>query len=109
MSRHDGIHGFWFKNVASIQETLGFEMKRSLQGTTPKNYRPITCLPMMWKVLRARIREEISYSLTSHGLLPKEQKRCRKGPRGTEKIVHLEQHILNEIKTRWIKSSYGLH
>ena len=35
------------------------------KGTVPKNYRPITCLPMMWKILTAQVRGEIYYSLTS--------------------------------------------
>ena len=42
------------------------------KGTTPNNYRPITCLPMMWKILTAQIREEIYASLISRGLYPEE-------------------------------------
>ena len=96
---HDGIYGFWFKKFTSIHGRLALEMNRCLQGaqvpdwmtkgkttliqkdpskgTAPKNYRPITCLPMMWKILTAQIREKIYYSLTSHGLFPDEQKGCR--------------------------------
>ena len=68
------------------------------KGTTPNNYRPITCLPMMWKILTAQIREEIYYSLTSYGLFPDEQKGCWKGPRGTAELLYIDQHILNESK-----------
>ena len=75
---HDGIHGFWFKKFTSIHDRLALEMNRCLQdeqvpewrtkgkttliqkdpskGTAPNNYRPITCLPMMWKTLTAQIR-----------------------------------------------------
>ena len=56
---------------------------------------------MMWKILTAQIREEIYYSLTSHGLFPDEQKECRKGSRGTAELLYIDQHILNESKTRW--------
>ena len=42
------------------------------KGTAPNNYRPITCLPMIWKILTAQIREKIYYSLTSRGLFPDE-------------------------------------
>ena len=67
---HDGIHGFWSK-FTSIHDRLALEMNKCLQiahvpewmtkgrttliqkgpnkGTTISNYRPITCLPMMWK------------------------------------------------------------
>ena len=70
------------------------------RGTAPNNYRPITCLPMMWKILTAQIREEIYHSLTSRGLFTEEQKGCRKGSRGTTELLCIDQHILNESKTR---------
>ena len=70
------------------------------KGTAPNNYRPITCLPMMWKILTAQIREEIYYSLTIHGFFPEEQKGCCKGSRGTAELLYIDQHILNESKTR---------
>ena len=66
------------------------------KGTAPNNYRPITCLQMMWKILTAQIREKIYHSLTSGGLFPDEQKGCRKGSRGTAELLY----ILNESKTR---------
>ena len=70
------------------------------KGTAPNNYRPITCLPMMWKILTAQIREKIYYSLTSRGLFPDDQKGCYKGSRGTAELLYVDQHILNESKTR---------
>ena len=76
---HDGIHGFWFKKFTSIHDRLALEMNRCLQdaqvpewmtkgkttliqkdpskGTASNNYRPITYLPMMWKILTAQIRK----------------------------------------------------
>ena len=81
MPGHNGIHGFWFKKFTAIHEKLALELNRCLQGatvpeyitkgktiliqkdplkgTTQNNYRPITCLPMMWKILTAQVREEI--------------------------------------------------
>ena len=74
--------------------------KDPLKGTTPNNNRPIMYLPMTWKILTAQIKEDIYYSLTSHGLYPEEQKRCRRGSRGTGEFLYRDQHILNESKTR---------
>ena len=68
--------------------------------TAPNNYRPITCLPMIRKILTAQIREEIYYSLTSSRLFPDEKKECRKGSRGTAELLYIDQHILNESKNR---------
>ena len=117
---HDGIYRFWFKKFTSIHDRLVLEMNRCLQdaqvpdcmtkgkttliqknpskGTDPNNYRPITCLPMMWKILTAQIREEIYCSLTSHRLFPDEQKGCLKGSRGIAELLYIDQHILNESK-----------
>ena len=48
----------------------------------------------------AQINEEIYYSLTSRRLFPNGQKGCRKGSRGTAELLYIDQHILNESKTR---------
>ena len=122
VSGHDGIHGFWFKKFTSLYGRLALEMNRYLQdvqvpewmtkgkvtliqkdrskGTAPNNYRTITCLPIMWKILAAQIKERIYYSLTNRGLFPDEQKGCRKGSRGRAELVYIDQHILNESKAR---------
>ena len=120
MPGHDGIHVFWFKKCTSIPDRL--EMNRCLQwaqipewmikgkttlfqkdprkGTAPNNYRPITCLPNLWKILTAQVREEVYYSLTSREFFTEEQKNCRKGSRGITELLYIDQHILNESKTR---------
>ena len=75
--------------------------KEFLKETAPNNYRPITCLPMVWKILTAQIREVIYYSLISCGLFSEIQKGCRKWTRGIEELLYTDQLILNESKTRW--------
>ena len=75
-------------------------IKKTGKGTAPNNYRPITCLPMMWKILTAQVREEIYYSLTSRRLFPEEQEGCRKGSRDTVELLYIDQHIWNESQTR---------
>ena len=91
--------------TAHISEWMTKERTTLIQkdpskGTAPNNYRPITCLPMMSKILTAQIREEIYYSLTRYGLFPDEQKECCKGTRGTAELLYIDQLILNEGKTR---------
>ena len=121
-SGHDGIHGFWFKKFTSIHDRLALEMNKYLQtanvlewmtkgrttliqkdpskGAATNNYKPITCLPMMWKILTAQIKEEIYYSVTSRGLYPDEQKGYCKGTRDTAELLYIDQHILNESNAR---------
>ena len=55
---------------------------------------------MMWKILTAQIKKEIYNSLTSRGLFPDEQKGGCKGSRGTAELLYIDQHILNESRTR---------
>ena len=52
------------------------------------------------EIIKAQIRENIYYSLTSHGLLPEEQRGCRKGYRVSAELLYIDHHILNESKTR---------
>ena len=78
------------------------DTKGAKQRNRANNYGPITCLPMLWKILTTQIREEIYYSLTSHSLFPDEQKGCCKGSRGTAELLYIDQHILNESKTERI-------
>ena len=70
------------------------------KGNIPSNYRPITCLPMMWKILTAVIKEEIYASLNWRNLFPEEQKGCRKGKRGTHDLLYIDQYILKEVKNK---------
>ena len=65
-------------------------LKRPSKRNRPNNYRPTTCLPMMWKIQTAQIREEIYESLISHGT---PTPRNRKGDTSGQ---HVHQHILKE-------------
>ena len=71
---------------------------------------------MTCKILTAQIKK-IYYWLISRGLFPEEQKRYRKGTRGTGDLPYIDQHILKESKTKrknvamaWIdyKKAYDL-
>ena len=54
--------------------------KVRLNGNVASNYIPITCLPLMWKLLTGVITDQIYAHLDPEKLLPEEQKGCsRKG------------------------------
>ena len=74
--------------------------KDPIKGTASYNYRPITCLPVIWKILTAQIREEIYKSLISCGLFLVEQKGYRLWTRGTGDLLYINQNIFKESKTR---------
>ena len=54
-----------------------FLQKDKSKGNVASNYRPITCLPLMWKLLSGVIADQICGQLHQQKLLPEEQKRCR--------------------------------
>ena len=74
--------------------------KDTQKGTAPKYYRSMTCLPMMCKILIAQIWKGIYYSLISRRLFPKEQKGYHKATSGSGNLLHIDQHILKESKTK---------
>ena len=99
-------HWYWTDAYKEHRYEGGWPRERPLiqkdpsKGNVPNNYRPITCLPMMWKILTAQLGEKIYSSLTNRGLFPDEQKGCRKVSRGSAELLYVYQHILNESKTR---------
>ena len=119
---HDGIHSFWFKKFTSIHGRLALEMNRCLQdahvpewmtkgnttlihkdprkGTAPKQLLTHNLPPNDVENTNSTNKGKIYYSLTSRGLFPDEQKGCRKGSRGIAELLFIDQHILNESKTR---------
>ena len=52
--------------------TLVQEDKEKVKAV--RNYRPITCLPLVWKLLTGLFAEEIYGFLNANLLLPQEQK-----------------------------------
>ena len=50
--------------------------KDKSKGNIASKYRPITCLPLMWKLLTGIIADQIYGHLDQQKLLPEEQKRC---------------------------------
>ena len=64
------------------------------------NYRPITCFPLMWKLLTNVITDQIYAHLDQEMLLPEEQKGCRKGSRGTNDLLYIDRAIIKEVKSR---------
>ena len=68
-------------------------MKDKEKGRDVKNFRPITCLPLMWKLLTGVLSEEMYNHLEENELLPDEQKGCRKRSRGTKDQLLIDKMI----------------
>ena len=55
--------------------------KDKSKGNIASNYRPITFLPLIWKLLTGVIADQIYGHLDQQNLLSEEQKGCRKRSR----------------------------
>ena len=117
----DLVQGFWLKHFSSLHERLRLQLKECLdsgfvssslsrgrtsllqkdksKGNVASNYRPITCLPLMWKLLTGVIADQI-YDLDQEKLLHEEQKGCRKGSRGTNDLLYNDRAVIKEAKSR---------
>ena len=118
----DCVQGFWLKNFKSIQEGFRRSLQKCLEnrnvpmwmtkertvlmekgkekGKAVSNYRPITCLPLVWKLLTGVIAEEVYGFLDTNLLLPQEQKGCRRKSRGTNDLLFIDKMIMREVKMR---------
>ena len=74
--------------------------KDKSKGNAASYYRPITCLPLMWKLLTGVIADQIYAHLDQEKLLPEEQKGCRKGSRGTNDLLYIDKAVIKEVKSR---------
>ena len=124
----DQIHAFWLKELSSLHGRLAEQlqavlegeceipdwmgtgrtvliMKEKMKGAVVENYRPITCLPTMWKLFSSIVAEEVYRHLEEHSLWPVEQKGCKKVSRGTKDQLLIDKMVLRDCRDRKV----GLH
>ena len=65
--------------------------KNPSKGNAVDNYRPISCLPLMWKLMTGSIAESIYTFLDVNDKLPVEQKGCKKKSRGAKYQLLIER------------------
>ena len=88
----DVIQGYWIKYLTPLDERIVAQLNTSLstacvplwmttgrtvlcmkdpgKGNAVDNYRPISCLPVMWKVFSGMLAEEISEHFEGKNLFP---------------------------------------
>ena len=74
--------------------------KDPVKGNYVENFRPITCLPLMWKLLTGIISEDMYCFMENENLLPEEQKGCRRKSRGTKDQLLIDKTILKDCRKR---------
>ena len=118
----DCVQGYWLKNFKSLHGRIAQQLqgcvaqkdtpewmttgrtaliqKDQEKGNVASNYRPITCLPVMWKLLTGIISEDLYTYLEETNTLPKEQKGCRRKTRGTKDHLLVDKMIMKNCRRR---------
>ena len=119
----DGVQGYWLKNFTELHKRMadqfngllnnGVEipkwmttgqtvlcLKDPSKGSAVDNYRPITCLPLMWKLMTGILSNVLYESLEGTSKLPNEQKGCRRKSRGTKDQLLIDRTVLNDCRKR---------
>ena len=119
----DGVQGYWLKKLSSLHERIAGQVndmingnvevpdwltkgrtvlcqKDSSKGNDVGNFRPISCLPLMWKLMTSIISDNIYKFLDENQMLPDEQKGCRRESRGTKDQLIIDKTILRDCKKR---------
>ena len=118
----DKVSNFWLKHLVILHEYLAkaytmviehpeeapewltegitYLLPKTEETKNPKNYRPITCLPTMYKLLTSIIAERTYTFLNEHQLLPSEQKGCKRGSYGCKDQLLINKMILEDCKTK---------
>ena len=73
------------------------------KGNVAGNYRPITCLPIMWRLLTGIISERLYNYLEEKNTIPHQQKGCRRKSRGTKDPL-----LINKMNSKRRKTSVSM-
>ena len=82
--------------------TLGmtYLIPKTEDTTNPKNYRPITCLSTMYKLLTSVLTERTYSHLNKWDLMPNQQKGCRRGSYGCKDQLLINKTVMEECRVK---------
>ncbi|CAK1602767.1 unnamed protein product [Parnassius mnemosyne] len=115
----DGLHHYWLKGFMVCHAVLARQFQEALDqkslpslfttgithlvpkdrdSTDPSKYRPITCLPTIYKTLTSILSARIIRHLNSNQVMSRAQNGCRGGGRGTKEPLLIDAVIGNVVK-----------
>ena len=120
----DGVQDYWLKKLTALHEGIAKQMdniisnrddipkwmrlcktvlcqKYPSKGNAVDNYRPISCLPLMWKLMTETVAESMSNFLDMNDKLPVEQKGCKKESRMNKDQLLVDKTILHDCRKRY--------
>ena len=118
----DGVQNFWVKRFGSIHTNLLKIINDIVRGNRaiekwlpigrtyllykgkdpkqPRNYRPITCLNTMYKLLTSTLAMHIERHIDDHDIMEVTQKGCRKGKKGCKDHLMTNKAITGNARQR---------
>ena len=132
----DGVQAYWIKKSRALLEQMADHMndminnrvaisvwmtngttvlcqKDQERGSAVDYCRPISCLPVAWKLMTEIIVASMYEFFEENDALSVEQKRCKRKSRGTKDHLLIEKMILADNKRRhknlamaWVDSRY---
>lgn len=118
----DNIHNFWYKKLICIHSKMAALFNEILecpskiptflmQGMTyliqkdpnicnVSNYRPITCLPTIYKIFTSIISHKINQHCIANNIITIQQKGCGIGSRGCKDQIIIDSIIVGQAKTK---------
>jgi Reverse transcriptase (RNA-dependent DNA polymerase) len=89
-------------------EGITFLKPKDNDTINPSKYRPITCLPTIYKILTSCITTKVYSHCEEHNIIAEEQKGCRKFSQGCKEQLIIDSTIMNQAfqKKRNIHVSY---
>ncbi|KAI5728961.1 hypothetical protein M8J77_023689 [Diaphorina citri] len=118
----DQLHNYWLKMFTNCHSVLAKQYQECLQnpsllpesftkGVTymipknknthdPGNFRPITCLPTMYKLLSSIIKTKIYQHVRENHILAEEQNGIRKKARGSKELLVLDSIVTKHAKLK---------
>jgi len=118
----DKIHNYWYKKLTSLHKNLAkniteiilgrqnipefiatgitYMLPKGAYSSQPSQYRPITCLPTLYKIITSTITKKISIHIENNNILAEEQKGCRRGHMGCKEQLVIDSVIHKHAATR---------
>ena len=114
---------YWLKNLTSLHPHIVLQLNHILDGQRPlpdwmnfgkivlcqkdpakgsavNNYRPISCLPLIWKLIIGILAEKMYSHSERENVLSSEQKGCCQGSHGTKDQLLTDKTVLIDCKRR---------
>ena len=74
--------------------------KDPTKGIEVSNFRPISCLPLKWKLITSILANNMYTYLIEKSVLPYEEKSCKRKSGGTKGQLLIDQMVLRDCKRR---------